>query len=643
MGKTVASILRVSAFAGLAAVTGGVALGVAGGFSVAASFGGVASVLGVSTGTLAIATATTAAQLFAGTPKAPRAETASQPLKTERPPRVSAYGRLKLYGAYTLYETAKDGTAVDVWAFHDGRIDGIEAWYLGDKKVTRLANGYVQGEADGLYGDSNIIQIGANLGAATETAHALVIAKVPEVWTSAHRGDGVVTGYMLSAAVKQKNFSATYANGGPNNTPLGLVIRAQPVFDWRDPAQRVDDPLTWRWSENAVLHLAHYQLVRNGKTWARHFAPTLSYWTAAANDADVAMPLRDGGTEPRYRSCVSHRHAGDGSEHKAVIAALLACFDGWMCPREDGALVVYSGRYYEPRVTVGPDIITAYTDEDGIEDENAVNEIGLTYISADHDFNAVDTTPWADEADILARGAVRSEDLANQVPSHSQARRLGKRRMMQTMAPKRGTFTTLAAGSAILSERYVNLIAAEMLGTEDEIVAYSGPAEITGLSRDLQSGAIQASWIAATPDIDEWDPAREEGEPAPTGDTIAREPLDMPVIISATAQYSAVGQTPEGDEPVDPTPGQTATGARVLIAATGPDRDDLTWSARWRVGTSGSWNEREYADADPGPGVSFLTEFVPLSNQINVQVAYSVGDGRLSPWSASAVVDTTTG
>jgi hypothetical protein len=81
----------------------------------------------------------------------------------------------------------------------------------------------------------------------------------------------------------------------------------------------------------------------------------------------------------------------------------------------------------------------------------------------------------------------------------------------------------------------------------------------------------------------------------------------------------------------------------VLIAATGPDRDDLTWSGRWRVGTSGSWNEREYADADPGPGVSFLTEFVPIATNINVQVAYSVGDGRLSPWSDSSVVNTTGG
>jgi hypothetical protein len=68
-------------------------------------------------------------------PKGPKAEQAERAIKMALPPRVSAYGRVKLYGAYILFVTSKDGYAIDVYAFHDGRIDGIERYYLGDKQT----------------------------------------------------------------------------------------------------------------------------------------------------------------------------------------------------------------------------------------------------------------------------------------------------------------------------------------------------------------------------------------------------------------------------------------------------------------------------------------------------------------------------
>ena len=660
MSKTLSSVLQIAGIAALGVLTAGVGASVALGYSVATGISYTAAALGISS-SLLVGGALAGLQTLVGGQSSPKAETTSTALKTERPPRISAYGRLKLFGAYICYETSANGVAVDVWAFHDGRIDAIEGWYLGDKPVTRLSTGFVQQGEDGAYGESNVIQIGANLGAATEAAHAEVIAALPGIWTADHRGDGVVTGFMISKPVKAKNYQEVYPSGGPNQMPLAIVIRAQPVLDWRDSAQSPTDPRTWTWSENSWLHIAHYRLVREaigptrppadpqywndiaglyGPRWARLFAPSLSLWTAAADDADSPTSLKDGGTEPRYRSCVSHRHAGDGSEHKAVLSALLATCDGWIASRQDGAMIPRAGRYYQPTVSIGPDQIVSYTVEEGTEDENALNQINVTYVSALHDYNTVDADAWIDEDDILLRGAVRSDDLAAQTPSFSQNRRLAKRKIAQVMAPKRGTFVVLSSAENVLGERFIDATFAEGLGSDDEFVAYAGPVEITKLSRNLQTGAISGSWIAADPNIDAWNPATEEGSPAPTGDRVAREPLDQPTIISATPQFSAVGATPEGDEPVDPTPGQTATGARVLIASTGPDRSDLTWFGRWRVGTSGSWNEREYPDADPGPGVSFLTEFVPLVANLNVETAYSTGDGRLSPWSDPFVVDT---
>lgn len=567
----------------------------------------------------AVAVSLANSTLFA--PKAPRAAPTEYAIKTERPPRVSGYGRYKTFGAYAFYGTASDGTAVDVWAFHDGRIDGIEGWYLGDDKVTRLPSGFVAVGPDGRYGPNpDNIQIGATLGATPGTPLAPVIAKLPGIWTDQHRGDDTVTGYMLSKAVKAKNFSSTYSTGGPNQTPLGVVIRAQPVFDWRDPSQSPDAPSTWKWSENAVLHLAHYQLVRNGKAWDRHFAPTLAYWTAAANDADVQVPLKAGGTEPRYRSCVSHRHAGDGSEHKAVIAALIACFDGWMAPREDGALIVYSGRYYPPIVTLAGDKIVSYTIENGVEDEDAVNEIPVTYVSGAHDYNTVDAAAWVDEDDISARGAVRSDPLDNQVPSHGQARRLAKRKMVQARAPKRGTVTTTSEGGIVVGQRFIWLDLTEGAGTPLAFAPYVGPVEIVQLTRNLQTGAVAFQWRAADPNIDAWNAATEEGEPAPVGNRVAPAPLVAPTIVSITPTY---GQNTAYNVP----------GVKLTIIAEGPARDDVTWYVRTRPAGGAAWLEQAYADLDPGASVTIETDFLPVG-ELDVEVSYGTGDGRLSPWAA---------
>ena len=631
MSKTIGSILTTVAVisaASLIAPTIG-SLAFAAGIGAATSIGiGAAAALAISSATVGAAVSS----LFRPSDRSEQAQTA---IKQAIPPRSSGYGLNRLYMTYALYVTANDGYAVDVGAFHEGRVDSITGYYLGDKAVTINGSGFVAEQADGQFGsDNDTVRIGTTLGPAVNTAFAPVIAKIPDIWTTDHRGDGVVTGYVLWKAVKTKNYPKIYPGGGPNAMPLSLVLKLQPVFDWRDPAQSVSDPATWTWSENAILHLAHYLLVRDNKSWAIHFAPTLAYWTAAADVCDETVALKAGGTEARYRGCVVHKHT---DEHKSVVASLLACCDGWMSPRADMALVVYAGRYSPPSVTVDDRDVVSYSVQDGIEEENAVNTIPLTYVSSLHDYTTVDTDAWVDEDDIERRGKeLASSGLANQVPSHSQARRLGKRAYAEAMAGKRGTCTLRSTGRKILGQRYIRLILSEI--GFDEVVQVKAPVK-----RDPTTGQVSFAWILADPNVDSWNPATEEGDPAPVGNVVAGEPLDTPTIISATPTYSAVGQNPEGEDPTgEPTDGTVSTGARILIAATGPDRADLTWFSRWRVGTSGSWLEREFPDADPGPGVSFTTESVTLAANINVEVAYSVGDGRLSDWSDPVVVNTAT-
>ncbi|MFT4056296.1 MAG: hypothetical protein QM681_17465 [Novosphingobium sp.] len=564
---------------------------------------------------VAAAAALALATLFK--PKGPKPEQQERAIKTALPQRISAYGTVRLYGAYILYQTNEDGFACDAWAFHEGKVYRILRHYLRDVQVT-LIGGWVQ-KKDGEFGDGDTIRIGTRLGLATETAFSELIARLPTVWTANHRGDGVVTGCMISKPVKAKNFNDVYPAGGPDANVLSLVMDAQLVFDWRDPTQDPYDPDTWKWSDNAALCTAHYYMNRAYKDWDTHFLPTLDYWTAAADDCDSPVALKAGGTEKRYRVALSHKHT---DAHKVTIGNLLACWDGFVAPRADGALVPWSGRYVDPDPAdlIGVDEIVSYSWDYGVVDEDQFNEIAVSYLSAEHDYTTVDATAWQDLDAISAAGEVKSTALENSVPSHGQARRLAKRLMAKTMAQHRGSITTNAKGRKIRGKRFIPLHIEEA-GT----VFFSGTAEIVRLRRNLQTGGVTFDWIAANPNVDAWNAATEEGEPAPVGNRVAPAPLETPTITTAVAELDATG-----------------TGARIRITVEGFDRDDITWYARWRSTTDASWNEQEYSDIDPGPAALLVTSVVPVDIAVDVAVAYSTGDGRVSAWSAASTVSTST-
>lgn len=571
------------------------------------------------------------------TPGAPKPETTDTPIKTSRPPRVSAYGRSRLYGAYVLFESvpATSGggdVAVDVYAIHEGPLDAIETYYLGDKPAT-LSGSTVNAGSDGRYA-GGAVKIYTTDGASPGAGFPALEALLPGVWTSAHRGDGVVALALTAEGVKAKDFQKTYP---ASTVPVpSIVARWQPC-----PDPDAADPLGeagWTWTENPVRQLLHYKLVREGPKpaldeddpgypaalaalraawWARKIAPTLSYWSAAAAVCDEAVALKGGGTEPRYRSSVSHKHT---DKHEGVNANFIAAFDGWLCPRNDGALVIFAGKYYAPDPVVdliGPDEIVSYSWSGGaVDDDTAINEVVCSYVSAAHDYASVECDAWRDEADITARGQVLSDAQDIAVPSNGQARRLAKRRIQKLLSANRGTVTTNIAGRHARGKRYVYLRLAEA-GT----TFYEGPAEILKMSRALQGG-VSFEWVAADPNVDAWNPASEEGEPAALGDRVAPAALVAPEITALTLAFDG-------------------TGPRAEIAVDGPDRADLIWYVHWRIVGAGVWGpDEESTDTAPGAAVTLQTGYLPPDEDIEVEVAYQIGDGRFSDWSAAETTNT---
>ena len=636
MGKTVVGILTIGAaiavnfIPGVGQVISG-ALGAA--FSGTAIGGGVTAfgfaAAQAVTGALTLGITAFGLQSLGGLlglgPNAPKSDTASTAIKTSRPPRVSAYGTMRLYGAYILYETADAvspnpfgnarGMAVDGYAVHDGPMTAPVTFYIGDDVVTwksgvAYPGGFINGLADGKYGNDTVRFFYTD-GQTPGTTIPEIISLLSGIWTSDHRGDGICLLYATFKSVKSKNFLKRFPSGTP---PLSIAAQWQKCPDpWAaDPT----DESGWTWTENVIRHLMHYKMVREGIDYATKIAPSIDMWRDAADVCDESVPLKAGGTEARYRSCISHMHT---QSHAEVNATMLAACDGWMATRPDGSLAIYAGKYYPPTVTIGPENIVSWDWEGvGVDDDEAVNEFVCSYISVAHDYNSVECDAWRNEDDIAERGQVLSQNMEIQTPSFGQVRRLAKRKMARVNAAFRGTITTNVSGRIARGHRYITLNLVEGGDTY-----YSGPAEIRAVTRNMQTGGITFSWVSADPDIDAWNAATEEGSPAANGDRVAPQPLSTPIIDTATAEF-----------------GYDGTSAQIMVLADSDDGDDITWYLRWKLDADSIWNEAEYTDINPSSTVELLSVLVPVNAMIDIAIAYGVGDGRISDWSTTETVDT---
>ena len=84
-------------------------------------------------------------------------------------------------------------------------------------------------------------------------------------------------------------------------TPPDVVVNGKwsRVWDMRDPAQKADDPTTWKWSANHSLCTLDALRHNPIKPYAdRHL--WLETWRWAANVADERVGVKGGGTIPRY-------------------------------------------------------------------------------------------------------------------------------------------------------------------------------------------------------------------------------------------------------------------------------------------------------------------------------------------------------
>ena len=458
--------------------------------------------------------------------QAPNPESQKLTKKQSRPPRqYCGGGPVRMSGPYMLREAVGSKLAL-VIALCDQRLGSVSAFYLNDDKVT-VSGGWVQEGDGGRYGTGDLVRIDYRLGLPTETRYAIFPSEFDTVWPADARGDGVSSLGIFAQHRSRESFSTHF----PNGEIIPSAVITPVCFDWRDPSQDRLDESTWKGTPNPVVWLVHLEWWYFGRSWARTIAPVLSDLTDEADYCDALVP-KIGGTEPRYRWSGGWNSA---TEPDAIRTNLLASMDGWMTTDGQGRLILKAGRYDEPEFIITADHIEAFSWRRGQTDEEACNELIVSYVSPEHDFTEVECDAWRDEADISTRGKVRSESLGlTWVSHHSQARRLAKRKMSKVNAPRRGTVRTGIYGLNGLGERYIR-VQNPVLASMTDVVC-----EVMNVEIDFNAATVTFDIIQADPDIDAWDPATEEGRTPPVGEAAPVEPY-----VEAPTEFGAAADGPK--------------------------------------------------------------------------------------------------
>lgn len=566
-------------------------------------------------GTAAILAVTVGLQFLLGQPAGadlPKGSDGSQALRQPIPARIYAYGRCRVGGYYMLYEV-RNGQFVGVIAMHSGRICGYVSFYLHDDLANVTADGIVTGAVgatDGRYAAPSYLPLAigfsTRIGRERETAHELITSRVGDLWTVDHRGDGIASIAMVCGQPKAEDFSKVYPQQLPQFSAVGDWL---PVYDPRDDAQRRLDLDTQGPCYSPVLQAIDFvtsQAHGLGFDYDTAIAPVLDELMVEATICDELAARADGSSEPRYQSSGFWTSNNDPA---STMDAIMSACDGWYCFNGDGTLTIIVGKYRQPTVTITKQNIYGFEVHAGVEDENAVNVLEWTFTDPDNKYRDAPGLAWRDEDDIAERGIARAQTIPlTWVQSHTQGRRLVKRKYARLNPALRGTLTTDFYGIKALRERWI------VIQDDRHPRLVNLVVEIGKVTIDLLNHALTFEWISVNPNaIDAWDPASEEGAQPSRGDDNPTDTIPVPQNLSGS--YA---------------------GGTITITFDDLDRPDLTYVVQWRIGL-GAWS---LIDVGAGTSDGVHTVVTPsgfsAGHTYELQVAGKAGAaGTLGDWSAS--------
>lgn len=432
----------------------------------------------------------------------PKPEDVQGNYRQSTPVRGALYGEGLIGGAWAFGAT-KNGEFHKIIALASRKLTSIEEHWVDDKSVVVDGSGWVTAAPY-----NSKLRILTRLGETPNTYYSELETFFSE-WTSSHRGDGIASLYSRQLAVKEKDLGKVFPN--LFNTLYRVRAKGVVVYDPTDVAQSVDNPATWTYSDNLARVVMDYLWHVDGMKIpvSRLTTPqALAGWVEAVNDCNDAIPLKAGGTEPRYRCwCYYQYNERPGDVVKRMMAAGAARFK----LTADGGLTIVVGKWRAPTVTIDDDAVIALSDVGrGRSKQQTANVVRATFTSPLHKFQTTDADIWIDEADVSERGAIETDRQFPCSPSHGQTRRLMKIEAHRAKPEWVGTFPTNLRGMEAFGEQFINFGYSPL--------GITGEFEIGDYSLLVQDGTLvgaQISLSSITEAAFAWDAATEEGTPPP--------------------------------------------------------------------------------------------------------------------------------
>ncbi|UTW56197.1 phage tail protein [Kordiimonas sp. SCSIO 12610] len=454
MGKIVKTTLFFAAAAAIVVATGGAGAGLLGASLTTAGTLGV----GLTTGAAIFGGLVGAGLGILSSIAAPSAREVGEqaglklPITNAVASRQIIYGEMRVGGSevfieeYNTFESDRgrdddipNDALIYVRAVADHPIDGFVSYHMGDREIRfdtsksqNLENG---GNAIGDLRDC--LYLSEHDG--TQTLADRKLTSVPTLgWGAGHVGRGIAY-FTVRAQFDQDK----YPYGPSEIRNLRVQVRGKRIYDPRldstrieiggDGPQRLGDTATWAYSQNPALVI--YDFLRDDTLG--NAVPDdeidISSIVDAANIADERVPVKSGGTIPRY----TFNGVIDGNRDKyANISSMLSAMSGrimWL-----GGKVHIFAAY--------PDMETErfQFDEDNVfaaqllplpPIERRYNEVRGTFLSPEDGFEPQDFPPVVDAAAQAEEGAVVFNLNLPFTHDHREAQRLAQIALRQARQP----------------------------------------------------------------------------------------------------------------------------------------------------------------------------------------------------------------